>query len=545
MAASSAAEWDADAVLAWLRQQEGVSDTDVDAFRVQSITGAELLQLDRQDLKDLGLRVPLLRKMSASIQGLKGIGPTEAGLPSDRIRQICPALLPLLGPSLLAELDGKEVTTEAGYWMRVEVLFVLRVLVLRTSEELASAALRAHAQDSRLDSELPYAQVTARELEDRVTLARALLLDVEGVLLELETLADGAWSPLFAQVVRVYDIPPHEKLAVQFVILLKVQQSHALRALLPGEGVLDECEGAMIRYVCGLSQLQLRRLSEDSHPLLKDRIVESAESEWKETISLSAPDEVCKAMLGEVLAVEDKLKLSGTKLLEAMQESDGTDATPTSTGGATAGDGHGAELQRTVSGGEATTLSAINQMLGTLVGQETLPDVGALTAALELDELDEQSTVGLEDAIVDQDELEQAEPTMGSTEQAEASDGGADDREPRCYTCELEYLNDQFSMVMQQVQQANQRLEQELKDSGTKDSQPRWMRESEGKKRSIGELTAKLKLAQRKIDLSLQLTREEGSFYPRLEGLVDQLGLDTFEKSVILYLAGSMISPSA
>ena len=132
---------------------------------------------------------------------------------------------------------------------------------------------------------------------------------------------------------------------------------------------------------------------------------------------------------------------------------------------------------------------------------------------------------------------------MLASEPGEAAGSGADDREPRCYTCELEYLNDQFSMVMQQVQQANQRLDQELKDSGTKDSQPRWMQQSEGKKRSIGELTAKLKLAQRKIDLSLQLTRAEGSFYPRLEGLVDQLGMDTFEKSVILYLAGSMISP--
>merc|ERR1719498_158680 len=155
-------------------------------------------------------------------------------------------------------------------------------------------------------------------------------------------------------------------------------------------------------------------------------------------------------------------------------------------------------------------------------------------AALDL--LDKDSAAGLEDADVDLAELEEAEPSVVSSEPDEANGGGGDDREPRCYTCELEYLNDQFNMVIQQVQQANQRLEQELKDSGTQDNQPRWMRESEGKKRSIGELTAKLKLAQRKIDLSLQLTRAEGSFYPRLEGLVDQLGLDAFEKSVILYL---------
>jgi hypothetical protein len=301
----------------------------------------------------------------------------------------------------------------------------------------------------------------------------------------------------------------------------------------------------MIQYVCGLSQLQLRQLGEDSHPLLKDRVLESAESEWKDTMALSAPNEVCKAMLGQPLSVEDKLKLSGTKLLETMDE--GVDI-GTDTDGADEADG--GEMRRTLSGGEATTLSAISQMLGSLAGQAAvLPEAApssmksddALLAALELDE---DSAAGLEDTEVDLAELEEAEPSV-SSEPGEANGSGADDREPRCYTCELEYLNDQFSMVMQQVQQANQRLDQELKDSGTKDNQPRWMRESEGKKRSIGELTAKLKLAQRKIDLSLQLTRAEGTFYPRLEGLVDQLGLDGFEKSVVLYLAGSMISPSA
>ena len=48
-------------------------------------------------------------------------------------------------------------------------------------------------------------------------------------------------------------------------------------------------------------------------------MLEAVESEWKDTIALSAPYEVCRAMLGETLSVEDKLKLSGTKLLAAME----------------------------------------------------------------------------------------------------------------------------------------------------------------------------------------------------------------------------------
>lgn len=39
------------------------------------------------------------------------------------------------------------------------------------------------------------------------------------------------------------------------------------------------------------SQLQLATLSKDTHPLLKDRVLESKEDDWS-PVKLSAPDEV-------------------------------------------------------------------------------------------------------------------------------------------------------------------------------------------------------------------------------------------------------------
>jgi hypothetical protein len=192
-------------------------------------------------------------------------------------------------------------------------------------------------------------------------------------------------------------------------------------------------------------------------------------------------------MLGETLSVEDKLKLSGTKLLAAMEGGDAAAADDADEGG-DEGDEAVVTRSRKMSGAEATTLSAINLMLGQLgTGEDPEGPAGddddaaaAELAALEAGDLDSED--------LELEELGEPEPDDHGAGDGKSLDKG----EPQPYTCELEYLNDQFSMVLQQVQQANLRLDQELKESGTKDNQPRWMRDDNGggKKRSIGTPTA-------------------------------------------------------
>ena len=45
---------------------------------------------------------------------------------------------------------------------------------------------------------------------------------------------------------------------------------------------------------------------------------------------------------------------------------------------------------------------------------------------------------------------------------------GNDEKTPECYMCELDYLNDQFSLMLLQVQEASQRLDRELKEDPMK-----------------------------------------------------------------------------
>ena len=86
-------------------------------------------------------------------------------------------------------------------------------------------------------------------------------------------------------------------------------------------------------------------------------------------------------------------------------------------------------------------------MLGSLARQASaLPEAAPVSmksgdarlAALDVE--DKHSAAGLEDTHVDLAKFEEAEAFAESSEPDEANSGGGDDREPRCYTCELEYL---------------------------------------------------------------------------------------------------------
>lgn len=569
--------WDTDAVIAWLSGLESISGPEVDdliaSFRSHQIQGEDLFALDREDLKDLGItRIPQIRKIRTAIDALKKesgddgntlLSPhthnptattittiTKAkkatmtlGPISKRTKTICPALHTLLGTELANQLDAPPLhateTTDAEYWLRVELLFVLRAIILLVREEIANSVRNTHACDERSVPDLPYRGATVPELMDRLDLAEDLLVGVEASLKSVGGDGAAGRSPLFVRVAEAYGLGDSHRLVVQFVVVVRVQRSASLRLLLSdvgnGNGV-DDVNGSLIQLMCGISQLEITRLTDDTHPLMKDRIIETQEEQYSSsTPKYLPPDEVCKAFLGVPLSVEDKLKISDTLLLSvvngALDVDDisilkQSDAEPNTT------DQH-------ISTEQTSTQATVSNMLRTIDPNSTLEDLESTLkdeAHLEKPTIPGQNTTQ-EEQDAPKDTSHPSPPPSDSS-----SAVTADEWEPRPYNCELEYLTDQFSLVMQQVQVANQRHAQDLKEASVAEK-PRWMQNGDKKNISIAEVTAKVRLAQRKIDLSLQLTREGGKFYPRLEGLIGQLGLDVFEKSVILYLCGSMISP--
>jgi SpoVK/Ycf46/Vps4 family AAA+-type ATPase len=443
---------------------------------------------------------------------------TNLGPNALRVQDTCPALLALLGEALVASLDNKRVTNgddTTSYWQQVHLLFVLRILIARTTSELATAVLERHKEDTR--SCLPYSQVTPAQLTERLQLCQDLVHATESSLPN---------DHLLPRVAMAYQITPLETLVLQFLVTCKIQTHSVLQSLLP-KGFLDIQTPTVIRYACGASPLALSNLLDEDHALCKDRILVLTQDEFGGDPRLDVSEESCRAFLGLPLTVDDKLKLSGTKLLDMVADQDTLDHDMTSVpqdslAHATVQDMlqnlnmHGSE---SADGDPCPTGTHDSSDSGEVVAVEDLQDILQRHTEVE--------------GPLQHDIFEHA-PVLNTD----------DPKKPRRYTCELDYLKDQFDLVMTQVLHSRHRIAQDLRNASLGNTQPLWMRTTEPSPRvSVGEISAKLRLARRKIELSLELTSKEGSFYPRLELLVDQLALNEFEKSVLVYLAGAMISP--
>jgi SpoVK/Ycf46/Vps4 family AAA+-type ATPase len=441
-----------------------------------------------------------------------------------RVQSVFPALLDLLDDRLVAALDSAEDLDDheaSQYWDKVHLMFILRILVARTSSEIAGAVFRKHKRDERDD--LPYSEVTPSQLSERLTLFRELL----------NSISFGS-QHLLDRVSNAYDLSTLETRVLQFLVTCKIQSDSTIQSLLQSgkeRGIASDPDiffsPEIFRYVCGASPLEMKEILDEDHVLVKDRLLVLTLDEFGGSPTLEASDEACRAFLGQDLSTEDKLKLAGTKLLDII---DGPD-------NGMAADGSKANSHAKNSASRAT----IQDMLQSIDLEGSMTPKSADTG----DDLEGSSNTSGE--LVTEADLEGLldkkleAPTVKSaldTEQVIS-----DSKEPRRYTCELDYLKDQFDLVLQKVIHSRHRIAQDLRNASVPDSRPSWMRTENTPKVSSGETTAKIRLAQRKIDHSLDLTRKEGTFYPRLELLVDQLGLDAFEKSVLVYLAGSMISP--
>ena len=121
----------------------------------------------------------------------------------ERIRATCPAMITLLGPNLVAELDSPAVETDQHYWLRVELMLLLRMMKRGLTEELGSLTLTGHATDTRSDL-APFYNATSQELEARLRLVGDLLTGVEAALSEAER--SDTWSPLFAKLSTAYSM---------------------------------------------------------------------------------------------------------------------------------------------------------------------------------------------------------------------------------------------------------------------------------------------------------------------------------------------------
>jgi len=466
------------------------------------------------------------------------------------------------------------------YWQQVHLMLTFRILVARTSSELAAAVMNSHKGDAR--EEPPYAKVTPAALSERLQLFQDLLAQLQDALVETErenaqkeddnininsnsnksnTTKEAA--QILAQVAAAYQLSKVEKRVLQFLVTAKIQPSTcALFLVLPSTADYYTCLpgsghggdenmsflSSTIRYVTAITAMEWKALANDDHPLCKDRVLIWEQEEYSDTSKLSVSSEACKAFLNlTTMTSEDKLKLAGTKLLELTNHGGGgEDDDEEALAALASANKHAPPKSDNSDDTVGDILSKLqNSSARRLVDDNDKDDnndddFDLLTELTKEQDLDADETI----------EPSQGEPSAEQEEEANTNINDDDEEEdrtkPRAFNNELDYLHQYFDIVMHKIALSRQRVAQDLRNASLNDTKPSWMRnaaDNSAKQRSVGEISAKLRLESRKMDMSLALTRQQGNFYPRLELLAEQLAMDDFQKFVLVYLTGSMLSP--
>lgn len=107
---------------------------------------------------------------------------------------------------------------------------------------------------------------------------------------------------------------------------------------------------------------------------------------------------------------------------------------------------------------------------------------------------------------------------------------------------QLDYLEDGFQLVSLMIKTNSAKLKDDLKKEGTSNANM-WHDSSADNKFSNRELSAKIKLHEKRIAARLRRTEESGQTLPRLETLMSKFEADAFEKRLVLLLIGLTVSP--
>ena len=394
--------------------------------------------------------------------------------------------------------------------------------------------------------------------------------------------SDADWKPCVVRISEAYQLSECERDAFILLLLLRSHTTDVFGACFDDlEGVEDGfVDDKSLRSLCGMGAVEAKLFFDEESALCKDGVIVVRESDYRtgykkaalsfeavELMQRGPPAPATARLPGEASdggraaaarAEKLMLKLSGTKLLEIISPSAAASGSSTE---AVASSGRKAADQGGEQGGEqggaegaaapeAPKASGISAGDGAVVQLLAKLDGGAPYLAAQSKEA--AAAQAEQVAAREGEEEVEEEETAAAAEAAGApagggSGGGGDDAAGdgeaplRGYDNELEYLDDQFSALVQRIQLSAELAKQRVKHAEVEDATRPWYDKTPARRVNMAELRAKVKLIEGKIRLRLGRAGKLGT--PRLEVLCQRLSLDEFERSVLLMACGNTISP--
>ncbi|CAK9229367.1 unnamed protein product [Sphagnum troendelagicum] len=452
-------------------------------------------------LRDFESELQQVQSSTAGVasNGVEGVGVGAAGVP------------PYSEAEWLAHLELKFLLRAH----RMEVLRSLGRALCGTVSESGAAATQSYTS------------------KEALMLIEDILGKIEAQAEALLSAADVSMHPLVLQLAGRYQLTASESDLFQLLFVRGASKSPSVKAFLwPRQ---DDKEMAM--ELCAMSVLEVEEFLDDKRTHMVEGIIVGQDDYEGKTIRMT--NEAVSVLLLRPLKTEQRLKLSKTELLSVMESLQAETAT----------DGMAVDAVGILSSTGTEDKVSLSD-----IGEPTLANMANAEPGLaesrkrkfgEVNDLDDIA------AKVDQlDELVREE--MGSQRKRTTTSVQADEDpksfkgELRPYSSSLEYLDDAFQVLALMLRIAKARHKEEMKEAFN-DERPWYDAYRTSKVSSIRELRAKLRFVQNRLQERMKLT-EDGlkdgvTQLPRLEALARKLGLDEFEKGVVVMLTAVSISP--
>ncbi|GLJ32583.1 hypothetical protein SUGI_0655660 [Cryptomeria japonica] len=451
------------------------------------------------------------------------------------------------------EGEGKESPpltpfTDAEWLAHLELKFVLRSLkieMLRTVGRCIGAVysdgLASHISPTAVNKALMTVQEMTEKIESR---AQKRL-----------SITDPGLFPMVLRLVDRYALSMAESDLFQLLFVRGASKSLTFRAIIGGRQ--DDKEIAM--ELCGMSFLEVEQFLDDKRTHISEGIIIGQDEYEGKTVRMI--NEAISALLLGSLNTEQRLKLSKTELLNVMESSKIQDSIPIDTVDYSSQlslpiivesngtpsltdlnpgiDNSSSRKRRHVSTDQADTsddLAAETSYTNKLLSQRQISEHQEMEVPVD----NENKKIKL--CGTDAGTSSETCPSSGpSDEEVKASTN-----ELQPYTSSLEYLDDAFQALALMLRIAKARHKENLKEA-CNNERPWYDVYRPAKVSSIRELCAKLKYVQNRLHERIKITEQglkDGSTeLPRLEALARKLGLDEFEKGVVVMLTGIAISP--
>ncbi|KAH9323474.1 hypothetical protein KI387_018113, partial [Taxus chinensis] len=449
--------------------------------------------------------------------------------------------------------EGKEVAltpfTEAEWLAHLELKFVLRALkieMLRSVGRCIGAIYSDGVSSLTSPVYVTDALVTVQEMIEKIESREHKRFSI----------TDPGLFPMVLRLAERYELSAAESDLFQLLFVRGASRSVTFRAIIGGRQ--DDKEMAM--ELCAMSFLEVEQFLDDKRTHISEGIIIGQDEYEGKTVRMT--NEAISALLLTSLNTEQRLKLSKTELLNVMESSKIQDSMPIDT----------------VEYSSHLSLPATVESNGTPCLPDLSPGIDNSLSLKRRRVTDDQADMNddLAAEMSDTNKLlsqrqtskhqEMAVPVdteskktkfcgidTGTSSETCPSSSGPSDEEAKASTSELqpynsslEYLDDAFQALALMLRIAKARHKENLKEA-CNNERPWYDVYRPAKVSSIRELCAKLKYVQNRLQERIKLTEQglkDGSTeLPRLEALARKLGLDDFEKGVVVMLTGIAISP--